>query len=87
MRTLTGLDASTLYGTTPLGASAVAPAPTAHLAYAREDNPGGWRALVDPHNPLFWFGVVLAVTFGAAGVSGSAKAGPLKASASVGDTK
>lgn len=41
----------------------------------------GWRGLVDPHNPLMWFGVVLLVTFGAAGVAGSVRLGRAKVSA------
>lgn len=47
----------------------------------------GWRALVDPRNPLVWLGGLMAVTVGAAAVSGSARLGRAKASASIGDTK
>ena len=47
----------------------------------------GWRNLLNPSNPLFWFGAVLAGTMGLIGVAGvevKAKAGPAKASASLG---
>ena len=43
----------------------------------------GWRALLDPHNPLLWFGAVLAVTVGAAGLAGSVRLGRAKLSASL----
>jgi hypothetical protein len=42
------------------------------------------RELIDPSNPLFWLGVVLVVTFGAAGLAGSVRLGGAKLSASVG---
>jgi hypothetical protein len=44
---------------------------------------GGWRGLVDPHNPLAWFGAVLLVTVGAAGLSGSVRLGRAKLSAAL----
>lgn len=44
---------------------------------------GGWRALVDPGNPLVVFGVVLLVTVGAAGMAGSVRLGRAKLSASL----
>jgi len=40
-----------------------------------------------PDNPLFWFGAVLAVTFGLIAVSTSVKVGPFKAAVSAGDAK
>jgi hypothetical protein len=50
------------------------------------DDMGGnsWQTLINPRNPLFVFGVVLAVTVGAVGVAGAARVGPVKASGSVG---
>lgn len=44
-----------------------------------------WRALVDPSNPLVWFGGILLVTVGAAGVAGSVRLGRAKISANVGN--
>ena len=82
-----GMDAASLYGAAPLAPMPVGPErPTQSMAYAAGDIAAGWQALVDPRNPLVWFGLILAVTLGAAGVSGSVKAGPMKASASVGDS-
>lgn len=81
------MDAHTLYGVQPQipGATAGVSKPTAGLGLDYGDL-DGWRALVDPHNPLFVLGVILAITFGAAGVSGSAKLGPAKVSAALGDS-
>jgi hypothetical protein len=42
------------------------------------------RWLVSPQNPLFWFGALLLVTVGAAGVAGSVRLGPARVSGSVG---
>ena len=74
--------ASDLYGTAPvqLPAFGVA-APTARSG--TDDMSSGWKGLIDPHNPLFWFGVVLLVTVGAAGVAGSVRLGRAKLSATV----
>lgn len=52
-------------------------------AGATDEPVGGARGLLSPQNPLFWFGGVLAVTFGLIGVSGSARVGKAKVSASV----
>ncbi len=46
----------------------------------------GWRRLVDPKNPLVWFGALLAITLGAAGVAGSARVGNVRVSASAGES-
>lgn len=81
-----GLSAAALYGVQPQAPSGGFAKPTESMGFGVDDIADGWRALVDPRNPLLWFGVVLAVTLGAAGVSGSVKAGPIKGSASVGDT-
>jgi hypothetical protein len=73
--------AQTLYGATPQAPSYGVAAPT--QAMATDDVAAGWRGLVDPANPLMWFGVVLLVTFGMAGVAGSVRLGRAKLSASV----
>jgi len=40
--------------------------------------------LLSPENPLFWFGVLGAVTFGFMAFSTEAKVGPIKGALSVG---
>lgn len=74
-------SAASLYGTTPQGPSygTSIGAPTSHMG--TDDITSGWRGLVDPKNPLFWFGALLAVTFGFAGVAGSARIGRARLSA------
>jgi hypothetical protein len=42
--------------------------------------------LLSPENPLFWFGVAVAVTFGAAAFSTSVRVGKAGASLSLGST-
>ncbi len=74
--------AQTLYGQTPQSPSYGVAAPTQQMA--TDDIRTGVRGLVDPHNPLMWFGVVLLVTVGLAGVAGSVRLGRAKVSASVG---
>jgi len=79
---MSGMLASNLYGTAPVIIPAVSPQVAMS---ATDDSPnGGLRSLVDPHNPIMWFGVLLLVTVGAAGVAGSVKLGPAKVSGSVG---
>lgn len=73
--------AQSLYGATPQ-VPQVAASPL--QAAASDDLGTGWRALVDVRNPLVIFGGILAVTVGLAGVSGSARLGSLRASASAG---
>lgn len=73
--------ASELYGATPQVPQAVA-SPLQPLG--SDDLGTGWRSLVNPGNPLVIFGAVLAVTVGLAGVSGSARVGKFRASASAG---
>lgn len=80
------LDATSLYGAQPQAPSPGAGRPTEHMSIGAMDIEGGWKGLVDPRNPLVWFGLLLAITVGAAGVSGSVKVGPGKASASLGET-
>lgn len=41
----------------------------------------------NPDNPLFWFGVLAAATFGLMAVSTTVRVGGAKASVSLGDTK
>ena len=74
-------SASALYGATPQAPSYGVAAPTQTMG--TDDIITGWKGLLDPHNPLFWFGVVLAVTFGAAGVAGSVRVGRAKVSGSI----
>jgi hypothetical protein len=77
--------AQTLYGAQPQAPSyGVA---TVTQSMGLDADKSGWGALVDPHNPLLWFGGFLLVTFGAAAVSGSARLGRAKASATIGDSK
>lgn len=79
---MSGLLASNLYGTAPVFIPAVSPQVAMS---ATDDAPnGGLRGLVDPRNPLLWFGVLLLVTVGAAGAAGSVKLGPGKVSGSIG---
>lgn len=73
--------ASTMYGATPQAPSYGVAAPTQTMA--TDDIRAGWKGLLDPHNPLMWFGVVLLVTVGAAGVAGSVRLGRAKVSGSI----
>lgn len=79
------MTAQELYGCTPQAPSwgSVA-APTEAMGSTGYGMDGGWRTLVNPHNPLFWFGVLLLSTVGFAGVAGSARLGPAKVSAAIG---
>jgi hypothetical protein len=79
-----GMTASSLFGaavqvpTSPGGVSHSIP------AMGPDTDKRGWRALLDTHNPLFWAGVVILVTFGAAGGAGSIRLGRAKGSVQVG---
>lgn len=75
--------ASTLYGANPQAPSYGIAAPTQTMA--TDDITAGWKGLFDPKNPLMWFGVVLLVTVGAAGVAGSARIGKARVSGSLGE--
>lgn len=75
--------AQSLYGATPQAPSYGVAAPTQTMA--TNDITSGWRGLVDPNNPLVWFGAILLVTVGAAGVAGSVRLGKATLRASVGD--
>lgn len=75
---------SEVYGVGPQAPAYSAPAaPTQGMA--TDTVKAGWRALVDPHNPLFWFGAFLLVTVGAAGAAGSVRLGRARIAAAVGD--
>jgi hypothetical protein len=74
-------SASSLYGATPQAPSYGVAAPTQGMG--TDDIATGWRGLVDPNNPLMWFGIVLLVTVGAAGVAGSVRLGRARASVSL----
>lgn len=78
--------AQQLYGAQPQAASYGSAAPVTQ-GMGMEIGKHGLAALFDPRNPLVWFGGFLAVTFGAAAVSGSVRLGRATASASIGDTK
>ncbi len=73
------------YGGALAGANTVtrdqsAAAPSAGPAMSSKEPP--WS----PRNPLFWFGVLAAATFGFMGYSTTVRVGPAKAGVSVGKT-
>jgi len=74
--------AASMYGATPQIPNQVAT--PLEGAMADDMKSGSWHTLVNPRNPLFVFGVVLAVTLGAVGVAGSARVGPVKVAGSAG---
>lgn len=78
-------DATMLYGVQPQipGATSGVAKPTWGMSMGRDDR-GGLAGWVDPQNPLFVFGVLLAATLGVIGVSGSARLGPAKVAAGLG---
>lgn len=59
---------------TPVGVGVAAPT----QRMGTDDLKTGWRSLVDPANPLFWLGGLLAVTLGFAGVAGYVRLGPAR---------
>ena len=73
--------ASSLYGATPQAPSYGVAAPT--QAMATDNIKSGWKGLLDPDNPLFWFGTILLVTVGAVGVAGSVRLGRARVAASL----
>jgi len=77
-------DAASVYGALPQIGSATVAAPTEHMG--TNDLQGGLRALIDPHNPVMWFGAVVLATFGLIGVAGSVRLGKAKVSASLDST-
>lgn len=76
-------DAQSMYGVTPQVPTQVMQATTLP-GTSGDDFGSGWRAMVNPNNPLFWAGVLILATVGAAGVAGSAKLGPVRISGGVG---
>lgn len=78
-------DAQSLYGMTSTGAvQTAAVASTQQMSPVEHSWAPGPKGLIDPRNPLFWFGMILAATVGAAGIAGSVRLGPAKISGSVG---
>ena len=73
--------ASSLYGATPQAPSYGVAAPT--QAMGTDDVTSGWKGLLDPNNPLFWFGAILLVTVGAVGVAGSVRLGRARVAAEI----
>lgn len=73
--------AASLYGATPAAPASGFAAPTE--AMATNDISSGVKGLFDLNNPLLWFGGVLLVTVGAAGVAGSVRLGKARLSASI----
>ena len=79
---MSGFNAASVYGATPQAPSYGIAAPTQGMA--TDDIKTGWKGLVDPNNPLTWFGVFLLITVGAAGVAGSVRLGRAKVSVDAG---
>lgn len=75
-------SAEALFGAAPIAPSMGAAAPTQVMGVDHSDSGFGW--LVNPHNPLMWFGIFLLATVGAAGIAGSVRLGPARASGSIG---
>lgn len=75
-------NVQSVYGMTPQAPAWGVAAPTAHMG--TDDMANGFRALIDPHNPLFWLGGIIAVTVGFAGLAGSARVGRFRVAASAG---
>ena len=74
--------AASVYGASQQPISVGLAAPTQGIGVSLDAT--GLRQLTDPGNPLLWFGALLALTLGAAAVSGSARIGKAKISGSVG---
>jgi hypothetical protein len=69
-------------GLSPVTATGdIAVAASTHRLALTDDESMKWFS---PHNPLLWFGGILAVTLGFGAVSGSVRLGKAKVSASVG---
>ena len=77
-----GMTAASLYGAAPSLPQGASSAPFGQRV--TDTDVGSWRSLVSPRNPLVIFGVILAVTVGAAGFAGSARVGPVKVAGSAG---
>ncbi len=44
----------------------------------------GHKSLLDPRSPVVWFGAILLITVGAAGVAGSVRLGPAAVGGKIG---
>lgn len=75
-------DATTLYGAAPQAPSMTADQPM--VGASTDDVRTGFKGILDPNNPLTWFGVFLAATVGFAGIAGSARIGAARVSANLG---
>ena len=60
---------------------------SSHLETGASSDYDTLGGLLSPQNPIFVFGVILGVTFGLIGVSGSLRVGKAKASASIDKAK
>ena len=77
------MTAAELYGTSPVLPSGTTSAPMgAHVG--GDSDVGSWASLVNPRNPLVIFGVILAITVGAAGFAGSARVGSVRVAGAAG---
>lgn len=78
-------DAFNIYGVKP---SAAVGRPSESQSLARTAGPSVAERNSDkpwhPDSPLFWFGLVLATTFGLIGASTSIRVGPFKAAVAAG---
>ena len=74
------LSTQALTGLTPVDSG---PSVRSALEAGAVDEPLGAWGVFSPQNPLFWLGGILAVTAGLIGVSGSARVGKAKVSASL----
>ena len=73
--------AQSVYGMTPQAPNYGVAAPTQQMG--TDHIATGVKGLLDPANPLLWFGALLGVTL-LAGAGASFRLGPARASASVG---
>lgn len=82
-------DALNLLGAKPAGmlgghAPAVSTLGTGLVSGSDSPAEGQWAKPWHPDSPMFWFGTLLAVTFGLIGVSTSVRVGPFKGALSAG---
>ena len=77
------VTAESVYGMTPQAPSWGVAAPTQRMS-SDELAGGGWRDLIDPANPLVWFGAVLFITVGVIGFAGRVRVGKAAVSVDVG---
>lgn len=77
-------SAEALFGQQSVPASMGVAAGTQVISAGADDQGSGIGQLINPRNPLVWFGALLLVTVGAAGLAGSVRLGPARVSGSVG---